>query len=108
MGHLIGLSGETVEIQEGQVYVDGKKLTTFYAVATSLGLTKDEYFERVDAENIETEDMEAYFNTSMEPVSVGEKTVFFLVDMWWRGRNSREYAPIPFEQLQGNVLGYGE
>ena len=88
--------------------MDGKKRIIFYGGTTSLGLTKDEYFERVDAENVETEEMEAYFNTSMEPVSVGKKTVFVLVDMWWRGRDSREYGPIPFEQLQGKVLGYEE
>lgn len=108
LGRIIGLPGETVEIQEGQVFVDGKKLDTFYGVATSLGLTKDEYFERVTAENVDIEAMEDYFNTSMEPVSVGENTVFVLVDMWWRGRDSREYGPITFEQLQGKVLGYEE
>lgn len=108
LGRIIGLPGETVEIQDGQVYVDGKKLNTFYGEATSLGLTKDEYFESVNAENIETEEMEDYFNTSMEPVSVGENTVFVLVDMWWRGRDSREYGPIPFEQIQGEVVGYEE
>lgn len=108
LGRLIGLPGETVEIQEGQVYVNGKKLNTFYGVATSLGLTKDAYFERVDAENVNIIEMEDYFATSMEPVTVGEDAVFVLVDMWWRGRDSREYGPIPIEQLQGKVLGYEE
>ncbi|MDQ0427210.1 signal peptidase I [Planomicrobium stackebrandtii] len=108
LGRLIGMPGETVEIQEGQVYLDGKKLNTFYGAATSLGLTKDEYFERVDAENVNLEAMENYFNTSMEPVSADENTVFVLVDMWWRGMDSREYGPIPIEQLQGKVLGYEE
>ena len=62
--------------------MDGKKRIIFYGGTTSLGLTKDEYFERVDAENIEIEEMKAYFNPSMEPFSVGERTVFVLVDMW--------------------------
>src|SRR5690606_38751071 len=33
MGRVIGLPGETVEIKNGQVYVNNKKLNTFYGVA---------------------------------------------------------------------------
>lgn len=108
LGRIIGLPGETVEIKAGQVYVDGKILNTFYGGATSFGLKKDEYFERVEAENVNIEEMEKFFNTSMEPITVGENTVFVLVDTWWRGRDSREYGAIPMEELKGKVLGYEE
>src|SRR5690606_6537551 len=48
IARVVGLPGETVEIREGQVYVDDKKLDAFYGVATDRGLTKEEYFEMAE------------------------------------------------------------
>lgn len=106
IGRAIGLPGETVEIREGQVYIDNKKLDTFYGAATSLGLTEEVYFERVNTNNINVAAMEEYFNTSMDPVLVEENTVFVLVDMWWRGKDSRDFGLITADQIQGKILGY--
>ncbi|CAM5222283.1 hypothetical protein UACE39S_03396 [Ureibacillus acetophenoni] len=108
IGRVIGLPGETVMIREGQVYIDDKKLNTFYGVATSMGLTREEFFEKVDISNINVASMEEFFNTSIDPVFVEKDTVFVLVDTWWRGRDSRELGLISFEQMKGKVLGYKE
>ena len=35
LGRVVGLSDETVKIENGQVYINDKKLDTFYGVATS-------------------------------------------------------------------------
>ena len=106
LGRVVGLPGETVKIKNGQVYINDKKLDTFYGVATSLGLTKEEYFETAGLNNINKEEMEKYFNTSMEPMKVEENTVFVLVDMWWRGTDSKDFGLLPVENIQGKVLGY--
>lgn len=108
IGRVVGLPGETVEIREGQVYINDKKLQTFYGTAKSYGLTKDEYFEKIDKRNINEEGMKEYFNTTMAPVFVEKNTVFLLVDTWWRGFDSKEFGTIPFEQLRGKVVGYQE
>jgi|SRR5690606_9283568 len=108
IGRVIGLPGETVEIKEGQVYINGKKLKTFYGVATSKGFTRDEYFEKVDKSNFNVNTMEDFFNTSFNPVLVEENSIFVLVDTWWRGSDSRDLGLISFEQLKGKILGYKE
>ena len=64
LGRVVGLPDETVKIENGQVYINDKKLDTFYGVATSLGLTKEEYFETVNLNNINKEEMEKFFNAS--------------------------------------------
>jgi|SRR5690625_437861 len=106
IGRVIGLPGETVMIQEGQVYIDDQKLNAFYGAATSLGLAEEEYFEKAESENVNIKGMKEYFNTSMNPVKVEEDKYFILIDMWWRGKDSREFGLIYFEQLEGIVVGY--
>lgn len=106
LGRVVGLPDETVKIKNGQVYINGKKLDTFYGVATSAGLTKQQYFETVNLNNINKEEMEKYFNTSMDSIKVEKNTVFVLVDMWWRGTDSKDFGVLPVENIQGKVLGY--
>ena len=106
LGRVVGLPNETVKIKGGQVYINDEKLDTFYGVATSLGLTKEEYFETINLKNINKEEMENYFNTSMEPIKVEDNAVFVLVDMWWRGTDSKDFGLLPEENIQGKVLGY--
>lgn len=106
IGRIIGLPGETLEIREGQVYIDNKKLDTFYGIATSMGLTKEEYFKNVSLENRNGEAMLEYFNTTIDPVYINEGAIFVLVDNWWRGSDSRDYGPISIDQVKAKVLGY--
>jgi len=123
----VGLPGETVEIRDGQVYVDDRKLDTFYGAATSLGLGRDDYFKMLE-QNIEEgtmttdeevsqnelitwvnlDSMKEYFATSMEPVEVSDEAVFVLVDQWWRGTDSRDFGELPLEAVEGKVLGYAK
>lgn len=127
IARVVGLPGETVGIHEGQVYVDNKKLDTFYGVATDKGLKKEEYFKMAE-QNIEdgtwTTDAkvsekeritwvnmdakEENFNTTMEPVKVSNEAVFVLVDQWWRGIDSREFGELPLKDIEGKVLGYAK
>ncbi|MFC3212425.1 signal peptidase I [Planomicrobium okeanokoites] len=127
IARVVGLPGETVVIREGQIYVDDKKLDTFYGAATSLGLSKDEYFKMVER-NVEegtlttdievseeeqiswvnVDSMKEYFATSMEPVKVSNEAVFVLVDQWWRGTDSRDFGELPLEAVEGKVLGYAK
>ena len=45
IGRVVGLPGETIEIKDGQVYIDGKMLDTFYGKATMHGVDEEEYFD---------------------------------------------------------------
>lgn len=103
----VGLPGETVEIIKGQVFIDNKKLETFYSKATARGMGEEAYFEKMDPSNIGNEEsMRSYFATNMKSVKVEENTVFVLVDQWWRGIDSRDFGGLPMDTIKGKVLGY--
>lgn len=107
IGRVVGLPGETVEIKNGQVYIDEQLLDTFYGKATMHGLNEEEYFIKTDPKNITNEQStREYFNTQMDAVTVQENTVFILVDQWWRGIDSRFYGTLPIEEIEGVVIGY--
>lgn len=107
IARVVGLPGETVEIKEGQVFIDNKILETFYAKPTKYGMEEEEYFEKKDASKIENiAAVKDYFSTTMKPVKVIEDTVFVLVDQWWRGTDSREFGVLPLDSVEGKVLGY--
>ncbi|WP_052455560.1 signal peptidase I [Bhargavaea cecembensis] len=106
IGRVVGLPGETVEIKKGQVFIDGRKLDTFYGTASVRGVGEKEYFEKTPKENYDSAAMKEYFQTRMEPVDVKDETVFVLVDQWWRGSDSKDFGLIPNSELKGEILGY--
>ncbi|MCH1627874.1 signal peptidase I [Fredinandcohnia quinoae] len=107
ISRVVGLEGETVEIKNGQVFIDGKKLDTFYSAALNSGMGQEEYFEKVEPANRgEEESWKEYFATTMEPIKVEKNTVFVLGDNWWRSADSRYFGVLPMENVEGKVLGY--
>ncbi|MFS0689675.1 signal peptidase I [Sporosarcina sp. 179-K 8C2 HS] len=109
IGRIVGLPGETVEINGGQVYIDGKMLDTFYGKATRRGAGEEEYFNTVPSSVYRDEKgIRDYFNMNMAAVTVEENTVFILVDQWWRGYDSREYGPLPIGEIEGIITGTAE
>lgn len=127
IARVVGLPGETVEIREGQVYVENQKLDAFYGVARDRGLDKDEYFKILEQnleegtwttdEEISKREMITWVNvdgkkedfaTSMEPVKISNAAVFVLVDQWWRGTDSKDFGELSLEAIEGKVLGYAK
>lgn len=107
LGRVVGLPGETVMIRYGHVYINHKRLDTFYGEATVFGKGEEEYFEDADLSRINDIDwLKRYFKTEMNPVVVEEDTVFVLVDQWWRGTDSKNFGLLPVDQVEGKVLGY--
>jgi signal peptidase I len=103
----VGLPGETVEIKNGQVFIDFKKLDTFYSKATVRGMGEEEYFEKKKRVNrVEDASWRTYFSTNMKSVRVTEDKVFVLVDHWWRGTDSRDFGLLSIKSVEGKVLGY--
>ncbi|MCC3359398.1 signal peptidase I [Bacillus sp. REN16] len=107
LGRIVGLPGETVVIQNGQVYIDNQALDTFYGYSTIRGMDEDTYFEKLSASNtVDEQSTRDYFKTNMESIVVKNGTVFVLVDQWWRGIDSKHFGLLPLENVQGKVLGY--
>ncbi len=107
IARVVGLQGETVEIKDGQVFIDDKRLDTFYSKLLQRGMNEKEYFEKVKPPNrVNDENHREYFATSMEPVKVEDNTVFVLSDNGARGVDSRYFGLLPMESIKGQVLGY--
>ena len=70
ISRVVGLEGETVEIKNGQVFIDGKKLDTFYSKALSRGQDEEGFFkESTPANRADDEFWKKYFATTMIPVT---------------------------------------
>lgn len=109
IGRVVALPGETVKIMNGQVWINGKKLDTFYGEATMHGLNEESYFEKISSENVENEEsIRSSFNIDMKEIKIKENELFILVDQWWRGTDSRTYGPLSQDAILGIVLGYEE
>lgn len=112
IARIVGLPGEQIEIKDGQVYINEKKLDAFYGEATVRGLDEKQFFEAIintnSQNNINEEEFKEYFSTDMAAVSVQENTYFVLVDQWWRDTDSRTLGPIHIDEIDGVVLGYQE
>lgn len=106
ISRVIGLPGETIEILDGQIFVDEQKLDTFYGKAHRLGIgSLEEYnawFEKNASPNSSTSGMEEIFQMSMEKIYLGEDEVFLIGDDWFR---SSQHS-LKVEAIQAEVLGY--
>ncbi|MCQ6562452.1 signal peptidase I [Paenibacillus mendelii] len=90
ISRVVGLPGETIRLQDGQITIDGRELDAFYGSA-SRG----------------KEDLKDW-NTSMtKDVKLGEGQYFLLGDVWWRSFNDSQTAGgFDRESIQGKVVGY--
>ncbi|MBB4825188.1 signal peptidase I [Sporosarcina luteola] len=109
IGRVVGLPGEMVEIKNGQVYIDGKRLDAFYGKATRRGMGEDDYFANTPRNAIADEQStREYFNMNLAPVTVPDNSVYLLVDQWWRGLDSRDFGSLPIQEIEGVIIGYEE
>ncbi|MGB8954156.1 MAG: signal peptidase I [Tumebacillaceae bacterium] len=83
---VVALPGERVKVDQGQVYINGKKLNTFYGREYHNGLL--------------VEDSEV----SLSEREVPEGHVYVMPDNWWRYRIPEE--PLAITDIIGKVVGY--
>jgi signal peptidase I len=112
ISRIIGLPGEKVEIEKGQIYINGKWLDTFYGRAHRLGhdlVRLKKSLENKDLEEhirINIENNINYFqNLMMKEIEVPESSVYVVDDDWSRSKDSRLFGPIPADSIEGKVLG---
>ncbi|MDH6671250.1 signal peptidase I [Paenibacillus sp. LBL] len=108
ISRLIASEGDSVEIKEGVVYVNDKKLDGFYGAAAKYGLTEQEYIDKqkeIDPNFKLTEEDHDFFKQNMGKVEIPKEYIFVLGDHWGRSVDSRHFGPVPFKNIQGKVLG---
>lgn len=108
---VIGLPGEKVKIEKGQIYIDDKILDTFYGRAHRAG--KDLYELKEELKRGDLEDsrikqnvksMIDYFETFHEKeIIVPEGQVYVIGDDWFR---THMIGLLPTDKVVGKVIGY--
>ena len=84
IARIVGLPGETVSIKKGQVYINHKKLDSFYG--------NDSTFDN---------------NDSWDAVALKDNEYYILADVRWRGLNDSQLAgPFLKQDILGKVVGY--
>ncbi|MFJ5714440.1 signal peptidase I [Neobacillus sp. NPDC093127] len=87
IARVVGLPGEKIEIKQGQVYVNGAFLDTFYG---------REYHTGKLVKNSKVE---------LKEVKIPDGHYFILGDNWWRSIDSAVFGPLKTQLIMGKVLG---
>ncbi|MGO4789437.1 signal peptidase I [Paenibacillus sp. 2KB_20] len=112
ISRVIGLPGEKVKIEKGQIYINGKLLDAFYGRAHRLGADLDSLkkaLERVDLEdyirkNIKN-NVDYFQQLSMEEIEIPEDSAYLVGDDWLRSNDSKLFGSLPTDKIEGKVVG---
>lgn len=109
ISRIIALPGETIEIKSSQIYINGKKLDTFYGREHDTG-TDLETYKQLLKDGIYRQNMKAIMkemeNNHLEKLIIPDGYVYMIGDNWWRSIDSNILGPIPIENIKGKVVGY--
>lgn len=107
ISRVVGLPGETIEIKDGKVFINDRKLDYFYSNVTYFGMEKEEYFAKATHDSkADKARQEDYFSTDMRSLFIPNDSVFVLGDSWWRSSDSRSFGALSIDEIKGKVLGY--
>lgn len=106
LSRVVGLPGEKIKIQKGQVYVNGQKLETFYGKAHMRGIDRQTFLGIPENPDLNKESiLKEVFDFSMEEVSIPKQSVFIIGDDWFRSLDSRYIGSVPVNLIKGKVAG---
>ena len=111
ISRVIGLPGEKVKIEKGQIYINGKLLDTFYGRAHRLGHDLDSLKKSLESTDLEEhireniENAVNYFQQLiMKEIEISENSVYLVDDDWFRSIDSRLFGSLPTDNIEGKVL----
>jgi signal peptidase I len=107
---VVGLPNEKVKIEKAKIYVDGKKLDTFYGEYHRLGMDMEQYLawrketnqpndQGKTEDEVRKENLTSY---DIKETTIKENEVFVVGDDWFRSGR----LIIPQDDIIGKVLGY--
>lgn len=112
ISRVIGLPGEKIKMENGQIYINGKRLETFYGRAHRLGDDLESLEKALEQDDLEEyiqkniENQVKYFRQlSMEEFKIPEDSVYLVGDDWFRSNDSRLFGPLPIDKIEGKVVG---
>lgn len=118
ISRVVTLPGEKIRIDKGQIYIDGRKLDTFYGQAHRLGMNIEELQKasnRTDlSDNIRNnfkgnaKDILEGNETNINELKIPEGQYYIIGDDWFRSADSRYFGTISKSNILGKVIGYKE
>ncbi|WNR43000.1 signal peptidase I [Paenibacillus roseipurpureus] len=115
IARIVALPGENIRIDKGQIYINGRKLDTFYGQAHRLGMNIEELQEAANlsdlADNIRenfkgnVKFIQESDETNKIELKVPEGQYYIIGDDWFRSADSRHFGTIPKNNILGKVLG---
>lgn len=107
IARIIALPDESIEIKDGQVWIDNEKLDTFYGVSLKAGLTEEEFFDAMKSQNNDynTQLYGEYFSRNMDEIKLSHNQLFVLGDNGSRSIDSAIFGAIVTDEIVGKVIG---
>ncbi|NOU86260.1 signal peptidase I [Paenibacillus sp. LMG 31460] len=111
IARIVALPEESIMIRDGQVYIDEKKLDTFYGKALMWGQGEESYFNNLNKPGSGVCDsdcqksMTKYFHMDMPEIKIPAGHVFLLGDTWARSVDSQTYGSIAIDQIEWVIIG---
>ncbi|WP_219835164.1 signal peptidase I [Paenibacillus sp. R14(2021)] len=105
---VIALPGERFSIREGQIYINGKRLSTFYGRILFWGQTEREFLANSDEKSCPAacvKTMKAIFSKSIPEMIIPEGSVYVLGDTSDRSLDSALFGPLSAVHVLGKVVG---
>lgn len=116
ISRVVALPGEKIRIDKGQIYINGRRLDTFYGQAHRLGMNIEELqraSNRSDLDDNIRNNFKGnadYFlvseETNIEESKVPDGQYYIIGDDWSRSADSRYFGTISKDSIIGKVLGY--
>jgi len=107
---VVALSGEKIRIKKGQVYIDGKRLNTFYG--KDLYNDLDRLQREIKKKNLDDSEIEniknrirIVENDNVDEITVPENTIYLVGDNRAGALDSRQIGAIPISNVIGKVMG---
>ncbi|MDD9269611.1 signal peptidase I [Paenibacillus sp. GCM10023248] len=115
ISRIIALPGEKIRIDKGQIYIDRRKLDTFYGQAHRLGMNIEKLQEAANQSDLadsirnnfsdNANDILKSKETNLKEIKVPDEHYFIVGDDWFRSADSRHFGTIPKDNILGMVLG---
>lgn len=106
ISRVVALPGEKVSIDKGQIYINGKKLDTFYGKALRAGLEQESYIEKMDKQgnDYDKKGMTELFELSTKEIKLSDYEFYLIGDDWLRGN----MTVLNEDNVLGKVMGYNK
>jgi signal peptidase I len=106
ISRVVGLSGETIKIDKGQIYINNKPLDSFYGNAHMRGVDNKAFQKTELPTNMDrSETNKQIYQINKPETKIPDGSYFVVGDDWSRSHDSKEFGPILKSIIKGKVLG---